>query len=751
MTLPSAVVTVGGTRRQVRVGEYLVVGTSGGSDLRVKHPYVSRRHALIGYKDGWFIEDLGSSNGTFVDGQQVARTPLGGATEVMLGDPNTGLTMLVTPDVHSGATPTPAAAPAEMSLPVEGILNALPLPPRRGVTPGWADTRPAVPMIPPPPLGGTSIGRAPQASAIGGAPLAIPAPPPSGGLAVRDVLFTVDHGKVLVDEVSINAERGTLTAVVGPSGAGKSTFASLISGVNKPSGGSIVFDGIDVVGNYASAKERIGLVPQDDVIHRGLKLGTALRFAAKLRLPGWSESDRQNQVNKAVAQLDLEPHLNTRIGRLSGGQRKRASVAMELLTEPDLLILDEPTSGLDPALDRQLMHEFRKLANGGRTVLVITHSVAHLDICDQILVLAPGGKTAFVGPEPAAMTFFDTSDWSDVFGTLQTEPQIHTHRWRQTRPALPDLPASAAALGPSSRPVSGAKPPGQARNGSRGTFTRQLATLISRQVALLVADRGYTAFLLVLPFVIGFLPAVTPGDTGLTQVQTAQNSQEPTVILALLIIGALFMGVSMSIRDIIGEKSIFLRERAVGLSPAAYLLSKILVLGLLSWIGAGIIIGVMALVKDLPTGKGVLGIGATTELFITLGVTVSVGMILGLLLSSLVTSQNQAMPVLVVVLMIQMVMNGGLISLTGNTALNIASYFTPARWAYAMGAVSIDLPGLLTVADEGDRAIVESMRGDIDAMWTFDTAHWMAAFGVLMGMAAVFAAATWVRLRTMKR
>lgn len=701
--MPFATITVGDLETTIQAGEYLTIGSGGASDLRISHPYVSRRHALVGYKNGWFIEDLGSSNGTFINRIRIGRGEIGRHTQVSLGSPDVGVDLVIQ---TSGETETPyAGEPANYIGPLPAILDpeilsTLTLPPR---------LQPAI---------------------------LTPIQTFEGGLEVRDLGFTVERGKVIMEGVSFNAMRGTLTAVVGPSGAGKSTLASLVSGINVPSGGSIEFDGISIVHDYTHAKEHIGLVPQDDVLHRQLRLGTALKYAARLRLPDMTPTERQNQINKAVAQLDLEPHLNTRIDRLSGGQRKRASVAMELLTEPELLILDEPTSGLDPALDRQLMEEFRKLANGGRTVLVITHSVAHLAICDQVLVLAPGGKTSFIGREEMAFSHFEATDWSYIFGQLQSEPEACAEKWQQVQ----------APLEPLSRPRSQY---GTEIAGKTGFWT-QLGTLITRQLALLFADRGYSAFLFALPFVVGLLPLVAPGDAGLTQVQTAKNAWEPEMVLALLVIGSTFMGISMSIRDLIGEKTIYLRERAVGLSPAAYLASKVTVLGIFGWIGAAIIVLVLSLVKDLPTGDGILGLGATTELFISVALTINMGMILGLLLSSLVTSQNQAMPVLVVVLMLQMVLNGGLISLSETVGLNIASYFAPARWGYMMGAVSIDLPALLEIADEADRAIMETTGGPIDAMWTHDTEHWLSAFSVLTGMAIIMLSSTWLRLRTVK-
>src|SRR6202008_926676 len=205
--------------------------------------------------------------------------------------------------------------------------------------------------------------------------------------------------KLLLERISMTARPGTLTAIIGGSGAGKSTLSRLIAGYATPTSGLFTLEGHDIHTEYASLRTRIGMVPQDDVVHRQLTVNQALGYAAELRLPpDTSKADREQVVAQVLDELGLTQHADTRVETLSGGPRKRASVALELLTGPSLLILDEPTSGLDPALDQQVMTMLRQLADAGRVVLVVTHSLTYLDVCDQVLLLAPGGKTAFCGP-----------------------------------------------------------------------------------------------------------------------------------------------------------------------------------------------------------------------------------------------------------------------------------------------------------------------------------------------------------------
>ena len=172
------------------------------------------------------------------------------------------------------------------------------------------------------------------------------------------------------------------------------------------------------------------MVPQDDVVHRQLTVNQALGYAAELRLPpDTSKADREAVVAQVLDELGLTQHADTRVDKLSGGQRKRASVALELLTGPSLLILDEPTSGLDPALDLQVMTMLRQLADAGRVVLVVTHSLTYLDVCDQVLLMAPGGKTAFLGPPDQIGAAMGTTNWAQIFAKVGADPDEANRRF----------------------------------------------------------------------------------------------------------------------------------------------------------------------------------------------------------------------------------------------------------------------------------------------------------------------------------
>jgi len=558
----------------------------------------------------------------------------------------------------------------------------------------------------------------------------VPQPPAArtNGLTAHGLALTVD-GRQLLQDVSFTAKPGTLTAVIGPSGAGKSTLVKLIGGAMPRSAGVVAFDGHDVHAEYASMRSRIGMVPQDDVVHRQLTVEQALSYAAELRLPpDTSADDRRQVVERVLDELELAPHKTTRVDKLSGGQRKRASVAMELLTGPSLLILDEPTSGLDPALDRQVMTMLRRLADAGRVVIVVTHSLTYVSMCDQILLLAPGGKTAFADPPAQIGPAMGSTDWADIFARVSTDPDAAHRAYLARHPAAPRRPS----------PTAGAAPLGQP---PRTSSWRQVVTLVRRQTRLITSDRGYFAFLAVLPVVLGVLSLAVPGSTGLGSANPTAP-EEPIDILILLNIGAVFLGTALTVRDLVGERMIFQRERAVGLSASAYLMAKVVVYSTAALIGTAVMVAIMTIGKGAPAhGGALLGHGVAhgvVELYLGLALTAITSAMVGLTLSSLARSTEQVLPMLVATIMVSMVLAGGLIPVTGRLVLDQTAWFVPARWGFAASASTVDLNSV----EAGLPA---------DRLWRHVPSAWLHDTGMLVALAVVLAGLVRFRLRLGKR
>ena len=545
-----------------------------------------------------------------------------------------------------------------------------------------------------------------------------------GCLLVDAVGLRMDNDRELLRDVSFVARPGSLNAIIGPSGAGKSTLAKLVAGIMTPTSGAVRFDGYDIHGQYTALRTKIGMVPQDDVVHHQLTVAQALGYAAEIRLPRACKEERRQAVDRVLGELDLTDHAHCRVDKLSGGQRKRASVALELLTSPSLLILDEPTSGLDPALDRQIMRTLRRLADAGRVVFVVTHCLSYLDMCDQVLLLAPGGKPAYCGPPSEIACITGTTNWADIFATVSADPDAaNRDHLSRSGGALPKAaPASRGATLPPRTP--------------KHVVLRQVSTVARRQVRLVLADRGYSTFLAVLPFILGTLTLLVPGRSGFAAADPhGPAPDEPSQVLMLINISAVFMGTALTIRDLVGERLIFRREQAVGLSPSAYLTAKIVVYSCIAALQTAVLTAIVVIGKGAPTcGAVVLG-NPVFELYVTLAATAAVAAVTGLVLSAAARSHDQILPMLVITVMLSIVFSGGLIPVTRRVVLDQLSWLVPARWGFAASASTIDLG-----------RVDPTVRVN-DPMWSHDLRSWLLAMGLLCALGMVVAVVVRWRLR----
>ena len=259
---------------------------------------------------------------------------------------------------------------------------------------------------------------------------------------VRGLTKTVGDGHRVLDDVSFTIEPGELVAIVGGSGAGKTTLLEAMAAIRPADEGSVAFDGVDSASHLTDLRRSMGYVPQDDIIHVELPLLSTLQYAAQLRLPSTTPTDTLHHlVEDALERLDLGRQRDLRVGALSGGQRKRASIAVELLTEPHVLFLDEPTSGLDPATSAGLLANLRRLADSGATIVLTTHAVQDLTSCNRVLFLASGGRLAFAGSVAEALGYFDVASVEDIYVTLsQGDPAAWAARWRRVRGWRADHP-----------------------------------------------------------------------------------------------------------------------------------------------------------------------------------------------------------------------------------------------------------------------------------------------------------------------
>ncbi|MFD5450524.1 FHA domain-containing protein [Streptomyces sp. NPDC003470] len=551
--------------------------------------------------------------------------------------------------------------------------------------------------------------------------------------SARHLTVTVDGGKQILKDVSFGVPEKSLIAVIGPSGSGKSTLLKALTGYRPADQGEVLYDNRNLYKQFAELRQRIGLVPQDDILHKELTVKKALKYAAKLRFPAdTTGAERDARIDEVLRELKLDIHKDKKVTSLSGGQRKRVSVALELLTKPSLIFLDEPTSGLDPGMDRDVMQLLRGLADDGRTVLVVTHSVAELAICDKLLVMAPGGSVAYFGPPEEALNFFGYDTWADVFSAFENYRDYDwAGRWKGSQ-HYQMYAADIDAVAPQSVQV----PPMQAMKPPKPQgWMSQFVTLVRRYTSVIASDKGFLALMVILPAVLGAVSLLIDADKGLLP-----NPANPktgriipngtaTTVLLILAVGACFAGAANSVRELIKERVIYERERATGLSRSAYLMSKVFVLGVIT-VFQGLLVGVIGFAsREIPQEGLILGSATMVELSLPIMALGFTSMMFGLIISSLVKTAEKTMPLLVMFAIIQVVFTGCLFALNGAVGVNQFSYLMPSRWAVAAAGATLDF-NRISPPEEG---------AGTDPLWEHSVGAWgldmaaLIALGVICG------------------
>jgi ABC-type multidrug transport system ATPase subunit len=553
-------------------------------------------------------------------------------------------------------------------------------------------------------------------------------------LVARDLVVTVrrgkDRGKRLLDAVTFAVPAGCLLAVVGPSGAGKSTLVGALTGKHPADGGTVLYEDRDLYEHYAELRLRIGHVPQEDILHTQLTARRALRYSAELRFdPDFPAAERNDRVEDVLRDLKLVTHAGTRVGTLSGGQRKRVNMAPELLARPSLLVLDEPTSGLDPNLDQSVLRELRSLAHRadhGMTIIVVTHNMMHLEECDQLLVMAPGGRVAFYGPPAAALGYFRAASWTDVFQRFTDEEDCD---WAGE---FRESPFYAEPAGEDRYP-SARRSRFSELTSPRPDWLRQAVTLTRRYARVSWSDRGALVDMAVLPLVVGALIRFFPLRQGLAGAPgTNVFAQE---VLEIMVTCACLAGAAASIRELVKERPIYERERAAGLSSRGYLVSKLVLLTVISVVQSVAVVLLGLAGRRMPAHGAALGSFPLLELLIATAVLAVASMCVGLLVSALVKTSEKAMQFLVTLTMTQVILSGGLLPLAGRAGLDWLSWFVPARWGLAAMASTVNLNSL------------NPPGSSTDPLWAPNLVSWLRDIAVALVISALCVAATWARLR----
>ena len=755
------VVEIQGTEKTLRAGPSYRVGRDPQSDIVIDDIRVSWNHAVLRSERGaWFAEDCGSTNGTFVASRKIDRFEITDDCVLHFGSRDDGPAMSCSlyrlersdwPSVDrrpSAVMRAPARAlrigraedndivladlsvsrhHAELRNTGDDGYAIVDLDSHNGTFLNGARV-----IFTSPVTEQDIIGIGPATFRLVGGELRQFIDSGDVSLIAQDLTVRLPGGRVLLNRVSFPIGERSLVAVIGPSGAGKTTLLRALTGMAPATEGAVLYDHRDLYSHYAELRHRIGLVPQEDVIYPHLTPRRALGYAAELRFPGdTSDEERSVRVQEVLDELKLnqttkdrpEPAADTPAAALSGGEKKRVNIALELLTKPSVLFLDEPTSSLDVELKEDVVDGMRELAQDGRTVIMVTHDLEYLDKCDRVLVLKPGGQMVFYGPSDEGLRYFGKSRWVEVYRAFRDEPERDwAGEFEQSSCYLQYVAGGLTGQVPDS-----ARGPSEPPPAPRSRLA-QLAILCRRYTTLIAADRGFLISLAVAPLVFGGLVRLLAGRQGLVG---ARNINAETTLLFLALI-AVLGGAAGSVRELIKERAMYIRERTAGLSAGAYLLSKIAVLGLITGLQAAVLVLIGTAGLPMPRHGAYLP-SPLAEILLAVVILAIASMTVGLAVSAFVDSSEKTMQALVLIAIVQVMLSGGVLAL--GAGLRQLAYVAPARWGFGATASTVDLNALL--AGSGKTP---------DTLWDHRPSAWLLAMGVQVLLVVVFTLIAWWRL-----
>jgi ABC transport system ATP-binding/permease protein len=651
---------------------------------------------------------------------------------------------------------------------------------------------------------------------------------------------------VLLNDISLTIPPRKFVALVGGSGAGKSTLMNALNGLRPAQEGTVSYNGVDYYKNLAAFNTQLGYVPQDDIVHRDLTVARALYYAARLRLASdLTKQQIQWRINEVLEDVEMTDRRNLMISKLSGGQRKRVSIALELLANPSVFFLDEPTSGLDPGLDRKMMALLRRLADRGRTIILVTHATNNINACDYVCFLARGGRMAYFGPPNKAKEFFEKPDFAEIYSELEPtkdQPDIPAQAEARFR-ASPDYqqyvvaPLSERPVQQTQQATTGKKASTNEKNrqqSRQGRAWSQFRLLSRRYLELLKNDTGYLLILLLQAPVIAILvvlmariqmsdhifkpdsvvqcqataldssnnpeisiptkKAVTCSDVRTflkdaqnAQIQDSQKLQDPQdpqgsqkrieenernkavqdfirkkggqsqalqdfiifgsgsdaqKILFIVAFTSILFGCVNGVREIVKELPIYERERAVNLGIMPYMLSKVVVLGILCLLQSAVMTLVVELGLSLHQGESVF-LSPVLETYITLCLATLTGLMIGLTISAIAPNNDRAVSFLPLVLLPQVIFSGALIPLK-DWPSQIMAVFFPSRWSMTALGTSLGLhvkplgDDHLFGTDDSYHGKLFSVFSQADAMQRLELS-WVALGALIIGLMIVIA------------
>ena len=465
----------------------------------------------------------------------------------------------------------------------------------------------------------------------------------ASSITARNITKSI-NGKTILKDISLAIHPREFIGLMGPSGCGKSTLMDTLNGLRPASSGNVFINDLDLYHNFNAVRRSIGYVPQRDILHDALTVERTLYYAAKLRLPAGTSLDVvRTIVNQTIESVGLSEQTQTAFRQLSGGQQKRLSLALELLTKPSFLFLDEPTSPLDPETTENMMMLFRQLADEGRIVVMVTHKFEKFREMHQIAMLTRGGRLAYFGPPTEALTYFGCKEPGDIYRHIGAhDPEELSARFLKSTYHEKYVSSRIAEMERLARTTGALQlgGPGREDGRERRFGLGQWLTLTGRYFEVKIKDKRNTLLLLAQAPVVALLLGIIVGDS-------VNNSQ--TLFIAAIV--SIWFGANNAVREIVSEAAIYARERLVNLKIPSYVFSKFAVLSAIAFIQCLLFVGILV-------GMGRLRRDDFLALVVVLFLTSLAGIATGLLFSAFVNSTEKAMSVLPLILIPQLLLSG---------------------------------------------------------------------------------------------
>lgn len=528
-------------------------------------------------------------------------------------------------------------------------------------------------------------------------------------LEAADITKTVKvkgKKKDISQHVSLSIKPGQFVAFVGGSGAGKSTFMNCISGVSRPTSGKVYVNGNDLFKNYAVLKNIIGYVPQQDIVFTDLTLKDMLKYAAELRMPDdATEEEKKNRIKAVLETVELTGKEDVMIKNLSGGQRKRASIAVELIADPKLFFLDEPTSGLDPGTERSIMKTLRKMADSGKTIILVTHTTLNLHLCDKIAFFGTEGRLCFSGAPNEALSFFNVTDFVDIYTLLNEDTKTWYDKFNNSEYKDHITKEDSGKT---------------TKEKNKKSFTKQFLTLSKRYAKTIINNKQQLLLLLAQAPIIAYLLSLVVTDN------LFNSYDEAKTLLFAMASASIWLGLLNSIQEICKERIILQKEYMANLKLSAYLGSKMLIQCLLGLIQAVLLVTTFSLLVEVPsTGVVTSWYLETTVVCFTTIISASS---LGLVVSSLSKNSSVAMSFAPLLLVPQLLFSGMLFPLEG--VVDKISYFILCRWSVEGFGTINNLNDLTDSIQE----IVPTYIREAESFYTFTETHLFQDIAIIIFM-----------------